>query len=727
MSDSSPVAFLEAAKWQAALFTTYALSLSFFESVVLHRLRKVGCREIWVVVDAQGYRSSLMERRTQGVGLEYRLIPVALPRGVFHPKCTYLTSADGDLLMVGSGNLTFGGYGRNVEVLDLASSDQTPGLFWQFAAFLDALAARSDFIDPDPSWLTRFAGLADKAGAIAGGGDSPAGPWLLHSVSRSVLDQLVERVSAAGTPARIDILSPFHDPKGEVVQRLAERTQCPRIAVGLPPNLEEETTFPFAAATDWPCVVEAVRPNLEEPKRPLHAKWIGLTMGGTDFVLTGSVNATSKSLGSIDNIEVSLLRALPSVGDMATWAGAAVPGTTKVLPRQPAGLGDNCILFARLNRNGFVEGGLLSLATIVPGIWAGRLHRPSGERVEFQARVRSGGDFVSLVPVDDRFWLVASVQVELIGDGCTARGWLHHEDALGAKNLRGVEIRALARLISREETEDDDIALLDYLAVSLGEHPGLLDAHDDGGTSAGSTAPAAGAEADTEEGTIALALLRPFDEAVPSGGEVRLPTATDDPIHRLFTLLRRRILAPASEHEAAPRRQDPVRPNETDYPEDAADPTAGVARVRDSLDDFGAEVRSLVSEAPSDLCRSLLVIWFEVSLHMYLRRLKDPASALRFVYAWFSRATDLANSATGLAGPGGPCDDRGRLGLLEYRNQPPGDGLCPTWICTSDWSASSGASCLPSGHIWRCERGAVRSLPISSGPTKQHALPHSIG
>jgi predicted RNA binding protein YcfA (HicA-like mRNA interferase family) len=44
-------------------------------------------REIWVIADAQGYQSSLMERRSHGVGQEYHLVPFALPHGVFHPKC----------------------------------------------------------------------------------------------------------------------------------------------------------------------------------------------------------------------------------------------------------------------------------------------------------------------------------------------------------------------------------------------------------------------------------------------------------------------------------------------------------------------------------------------------------------------------------------------------------------------------------------------------------------
>ena len=76
-----------------------------------------GCREIWVVADAQGYQSSLVERRSHGVGQEYHLVPFALPHGVFHPKCCYLEGTEGDLLAIGSGNLTFGGFGRNLEVL----------------------------------------------------------------------------------------------------------------------------------------------------------------------------------------------------------------------------------------------------------------------------------------------------------------------------------------------------------------------------------------------------------------------------------------------------------------------------------------------------------------------------------------------------------------------------------------------------------------------------------
>jgi hypothetical protein len=97
--------FVQMRAWKHALFTTYSLSLSYFESEVLLPLLRGGCSDIWLIADAEGYRSSLLERRSMRVGQEYRLIPAALPDGVFHAKCIYLAGDEDDLLLVGSGNV----------------------------------------------------------------------------------------------------------------------------------------------------------------------------------------------------------------------------------------------------------------------------------------------------------------------------------------------------------------------------------------------------------------------------------------------------------------------------------------------------------------------------------------------------------------------------------------------------------------------------------------------
>ena len=151
MSDGlSPIEIIAKGRWDNALFTTYALSLTFFEThLIKNCLVKTGCRNIWVVADVDGYQQSLAERQSARVGQEYHLVPVALPNGVFHPKCSYLSGPDGDLLMVSSGNLTFGGFGRNVEVIEMFHSRQNPGVFRQFSEFLQALNERKDFLNPD--------------------------------------------------------------------------------------------------------------------------------------------------------------------------------------------------------------------------------------------------------------------------------------------------------------------------------------------------------------------------------------------------------------------------------------------------------------------------------------------------------------------------------------------------------------------------------------------------
>src|ERR1051325_7947928 len=156
---------IDSGNWQRALFTTYALSLSFFESILLRSLRRVGCQETWVITDVQGYRDSLIERRSQGVGQEFRIVPVSLNEGVFHPKCVYLAGEQFDVLVVGSGNLTFGGFGRNLEVIEVLLSTTAPSAFGDFAGFLTSIENRAgkDLRCPDVTWIKTFRDCASRS------------------------------------------------------------------------------------------------------------------------------------------------------------------------------------------------------------------------------------------------------------------------------------------------------------------------------------------------------------------------------------------------------------------------------------------------------------------------------------------------------------------------------------------------------------------------------------
>ena len=303
---------VEGGKWTKALFTTYALSLSFFESILLRALRQVGCQEIWVISDLQGYKASLIERRSHAVGHDYRLIPVRLRKGVFHPKCLYLAGPDEDAIAVGSGNLTFGGFGRNLEVLEVFSSRQSPGIFNDFAKFLSSLRARNDFECPDKAWLTTFEDRARGAGPNV---NEATGIRLLHSAAIPIIDQLIQALSDVD---EITVLSPFYDEDAYAMRTTAERLMSNTLRVAIPPNTGA-FNFPFQDAKRWGKSIQAVWADTLDSKRSIHAKWFEFRGKHASSIMTGSANATRQALCTTNNIEVSVLRTGSAIEKWVNW------------------------------------------------------------------------------------------------------------------------------------------------------------------------------------------------------------------------------------------------------------------------------------------------------------------------------------------------------------------------------------------------------------------------
>ena len=640
-----PTEIIAEGNWEQALFTTYALSLTFFESVVLRRLRAAGCREIWILADAEGYRASLMERRSSRVGQEYRLLPVALPRGVFHPKCSYLSGPDGDLLLVGSGNLTFGGFGRNIEVLDVLAPIAAPGAFRDFAQFLEALSRRPDFLAPDRTWATTFAGLARRAAATSV--STPVEqPKLLYTVERPILDQLVEACAPDGPGRRLSVLSPFHDSDGAAVRSLADRIGCSTIAVGLSPQDPSSSPFPFKKAKSWPQDVEAVVPVVPDDDRQLHAKWIEIDLATKTLVLTGSVNATSKSLCTNDNIEVGVLRQQARGSNEDRWTSVAIPGALVAPPRRAAGLGGGCLLHAAIHGDGALVGRLL--ATFDPsGLWIGALSTPAGDRVALEVPVQENGGFRVAFPDVARLAFTSGLQIEIVCGDHVARGWVHQEEVLRMPRLQRLGITSLLRLINREETEEDDVALLDYFAMSASRHlatfgrsihaAGSVDAPEEGAAGA----PQDASEARDANTTVSLSDLAP--DSAPGTSAVNpasgVVAGEEQSLQRVLSQLRRRLVSQPALAEGHGE-VGPWANAELGVPdEDGEEHGPSIRRVESALEVFDREMRVIVDDAATAMAqRTALVMWFEVTMHMLLRRLRDRSQAAEFLQMWFQKA-----------------------------------------------------------------------------------------
>lgn len=622
---------LRSRSWERALFTTYSLSLTFFESVILRELRQKACREIWIAADAQGYQSSLMERRSHGVGQEYHLVPVALPHGVFHPKCCYLQSSEGDLLVVGSGNLTFGGYGRNLEVLDVVTPVSEPQCFREFGRFLNALKLRTDIRCPDNRWMDIFADRAFESAGSVTQGSIPTFPRLVHSVNKPVIEQLAEIIG--DDVERITILSPYYDNDGEAVRRLIERFQPHAVSIGIPPA-PYLSGFPFPAASAWDLCPSAVRIGDEEEKRPIHAKWMELKTPKGMFVVTGSVNCTRQALLTVNNTEVAIAR-YDAAGELgADWTSVPVPAAICLQDYQAPGLGSRCLVYAELNSSGQLDGQILASAEI-GGLWTGSLQKPDGTSLDFTTSVSVAGGFSVVIPDIETFAFSQALQMAMQFGALFARGWVQNTEILAMPRLKRLGISSLLRLINREETEDDDIALLDYLALHAAEHL----------TTFKGAIRSAPKESSTHDAmTVHLEDLSPIEaSALSSTADLALGGSAQSALDRVFAQLRRRFLGnPGTGEKSGRAVMNAENDTEGEDAEAAGEEARVQARLQTALNYFDANIRGLIdSKVVKDSARNALYsLWLEVMLHMILRRQGDRSGALAFLKLWFRRATE---------------------------------------------------------------------------------------
>ena len=100
------------------IILTYNIDLMFVQSMLLPRLNKVGHPNLLIFADINRATETFQSQHqwVQGIGSRYRLVPVSMHKhGSFHPKAILLSSDKQATLLVGSGNLSFGGWRENGE------------------------------------------------------------------------------------------------------------------------------------------------------------------------------------------------------------------------------------------------------------------------------------------------------------------------------------------------------------------------------------------------------------------------------------------------------------------------------------------------------------------------------------------------------------------------------------------------------------------------------------
>jgi hypothetical protein len=460
------VSLIKSVKPKAALFTTFTVSLSFVDAVLLPVLRQVGCRDIFILVDSAQAELSLEEAGSPYAGRHYWLAQVVPPGGgCFHPKVAYLTGPNGDVLAVGSGNLTQTGQSGQLECLDAVDAPTSPAVFSQFADFATSLAANIERASPRAA---EFLGEHAQRSRLAGkkSGERPEdGPRLIHTVERSASAQLVDIWNEKGAAAeRLTVLTPFHAPDGAPIQRLAAALGARSLNVGLD---RRSLIAPFdRKRLEKGASIEFVVPVFQFADRPLHAKVFEIFGQGEALVMTGSINGTAQSLESTSNVEVSLTR----------WMAESCFGWEKATPKNYApnvfqvGEGGRQQLFleATLGVDGVVRGRVTSRHGQFPREATASVYRD--ERVLMtieEVQLKEGGDFYFRCPTT--LDTTAAVQLGLAGGQQSVMCWLNIAEDLQSSDQERRERQAVRRILEGRFDEQDVFELLSMLSRAANE------------------------------------------------------------------------------------------------------------------------------------------------------------------------------------------------------------------------------------------------------------------
>jgi len=452
------LSLIQEAKPRRALFTSYTFSIFWFETFLLPALRNCGCEQIDVLVDAREAQKSTEEATSLHAGTAYRVIPVDMQgAAVFHPKLVYMRGDAYDSLVVSSANLTLAGHGKNLEVLDAVSSKEEPAVFGEFAAFLGALQREHEFSAENGAILTgyrhRAQALRDAAGEID---ETARKTWLIHTIDQPAADQFAVLADRIRRPETLTVLSPYHSPSGQPVQDLAAAVRAFSVRVGV----NAKTLFaPFdEELTVFTEPVEYVVAETENPFRFPHAKCFELEGSNGFLVMTGSVNATSQSLETTMNVEVSLVRFLKK--SPFNWE---VVEPTAFQPCDFSAVGRMGPSFALQ-------------ATWTPAQRIVGVLKPAQGEMKVELSVWEGAkclETIRSVPLDaqgafnvrmkDYFDTERALRLVLRGDGIEASTWINIEFALTADESERKLIRAANRMRAGDYHLDDITTIFAWL------------------------------------------------------------------------------------------------------------------------------------------------------------------------------------------------------------------------------------------------------------------------
>jgi hypothetical protein len=293
-----------------AVFLTYTLNLTFYEQMIAPMLDQAGCANVLILVDPDGYSGALeMGAKTiSDVGMRYVCAPLMRTgRGVQHAKMLLMAGKKRGRLLIGSGNLTLHGFGRNLELFSHFECDPTDCPAEEHYPFIRAwqliqeIAAEGNLPLAARNQLNA---LKENVPWLSARPPEPPDFRIWHNFDQPILDQLTawraERGWSGVPIPEFFAISPYFDHDIGAVQRIADDFLPNKITVHLDPALTNLNGS--KAANDWsgretPLKIAGIGPSEDtSTSRHVHAKAIIGHEADGAWCIAGSANLTRLAL-----------------------------------------------------------------------------------------------------------------------------------------------------------------------------------------------------------------------------------------------------------------------------------------------------------------------------------------------------------------------------------------------------------------------------------------------
>ncbi len=300
-------------KFHSAILTSFSFNFHHFEYQVLKTLKHKWVTNVGVLVDSDmldntiGLSSGGLRQITQ----TYSINGIK-SKGAFHPKISFLIGDNELLMIMGSGNITAGGHGKNHEIFTTFYADSLESPFlpllietWKYIQFL-AKDVEGYSRDRIFNIIPRNCELLKKSeiqSHLFHKVDEQTEIALVYNDSTSILNQMTQLIPTENIDL-ITIVSPYFDEDGSLLLRLLEQFPNAKLQVyipndfGLPPNkIEKNKRISFFS---WENTTRGKMEIKGSDKyvRKLHSKLFNFQSQDTDYCFIGSANATVSAFGT---------------------------------------------------------------------------------------------------------------------------------------------------------------------------------------------------------------------------------------------------------------------------------------------------------------------------------------------------------------------------------------------------------------------------------------------